>query len=213
MAEKRLSTVTDAIFPLNVYAVVVIVGTVTMPNSITHQLVRHAMNIPCDDCALHKCWVSAEKIEAHHYRAILMNDDGSERSIWPEQWPLSWLQQYRHTRSYGKNFDNDPLAREGIFWTRDDFPVDDFPCVRTGLFIDPAVTVKKTSDFTGLAVVGFAPKPAGLKLAAIHPAGRELAAHLTKHEPPGRALIKYAAGVKLPEKPWPAMSPCHRRLP
>jgi hypothetical protein len=143
MAEKRLSTVTDAIFPLNVYASVVMVGTVTMPGSITHQLVKHAQGVYC---GLGTCWVTAEHITAHHYRAIITNDDGTERSIWPEQWPLEFLSSVRHTRSYGKNYDNDPLAREGVFWTRDDFRLDEYPCTRTALFIDPAVTGKKSSS-------------------------------------------------------------------
>jgi hypothetical protein len=200
-AEKRLSTVTDAIFPLNVYASVVMVGTVTMPGSITHQLVKHAQGVPCEECQLGICWVSSEKIEAHHYRAILTDEDGIERSIWPEQWPITFLKQIRHTRSYGKNYDNDPLAREGSHWLRDDFRIADFPCAKTALFIDPAVTGKKSSDFTGLNVIGFTPRGVTPDLNQTSPAGRRLAMHTRKRLPPGKCLIKYSAGVKMVGKP------------
>jgi hypothetical protein len=201
MAEKRLSTVTDAIFPLNVYASVVMVGTVTMPGSITHQLVKHAQKVYCEDCGLGTCWVTAEHITAHHYRAIATEDDGTERSIWPEQWPLDFLTSIRHTRSYGKNFDNDPMAREGVFWTRDDFRLDDYPCTRTALFIDPAVTGKKASDFTGLAVVGFRPLRPLPAINSTSPQGRQFAYQLKAKRPRGKCLIKYAAGVKLIGQP------------
>jgi hypothetical protein len=42
LAEKRLGTFQDALLPLNIRARVVLVGTVTMPGSVTHQLVHHA---------------------------------------------------------------------------------------------------------------------------------------------------------------------------
>jgi hypothetical protein len=170
LATKRLGTVTDAILPLNIYARVMFVGTVTMPGSIMHQLVKHAAGVETAD------WIRDERVRPVHLHAILTNDDGSERSLWPQKWPLSYLQSIRHTRSYAKNYENDPMARDGVYWTRDDFDYDDFPCTRTALFVDPAVTSTSKSDFTGLAVVGFAPG-----------AGKA----------PGRVLIKYALGVRL----------------
>jgi phage terminase large subunit-like protein len=174
LAEKRLSTVTDAIFPLNVRASVVMVGTVTMPGSIMHQLVKAAQGVEVEP------WIRDEKITAHYYRAIQTNDDGSERSIWPEKWPIEWLQSMRHTRSFMKNFDNDPMAREGVYWLKENFHYDDFPCTRTALFVDPAVTAKDTSDFTGLAIVGMMPRTT---------------------RSPARCLIKHAAGVRLTGQP------------
>lgn len=166
LAVKRLGTITDSIFPLNIYARVTFVGTVTMPGSIMHQLVKAAQDVETAD------WIKDENVKPRHFRAIQINDDGTERSLWPEKWPLEFLHEIRHTRSYAKNYDNDPMARDGIYWTREDFEYDDFPCARTGLFVDPAVTSKAKSDFTGLAVVGFSP-------------GRK------------QVLIKHAVGVRL----------------
>jgi hypothetical protein len=196
-AEKRLSTVTDAIFPLNVRASVIIVGTVTMPNSITHQLVKVAQGVDDDE----ERWVHDERIVPHYYKAIEVDDAGEERSIWPQKWPLEFLKQIQHTRSYAKNYDNDPLAREGVYWTVDDFHYGDFPCTRTALFLDPATTDNARSDFTGVAVVGYSPRTPLPNFNGQSPAGRALARHQLKTAPRGRALIKYAIGVKLLGQP------------
>lgn len=156
LARKRLATITDAILPLNIYAAVVMVGTVTMPGSIMHQLVKAAQNVEHED------WVDEECIQAHHARPILVDDHGEERSLWEEKWPLAWLQGRRHTREYAKNYDNDPMARDGVYWNREDFIYGEVPGItRTLLAVDPAIKEKTRSgrppDYTGLAVVGFSP--------------------------------------------------------
>jgi hypothetical protein len=152
-AKKRLSTITDAIMPLNIYAKgVCIVGTTTMPGSVVHQAVKAAQGIEVSD------WIRDERFECHWYNPVQISDDGAERSIWPEQWPLDWINEQRHTRSWALNYLNDPLGRDGDYWCADDFIYGDLPGVtRVGLFVDPAVTAKKTSDYTGIAVVGWAP--------------------------------------------------------
>lgn len=154
-AGKRLKTITDAILPLNIYARVVLSGTVTMPGSITHQLVRWGKGERDDGNA----WVSEEHFRVHHHLPIEQRPDGTERSVWPQKWPLEYLQSIRHTRSYAKNMANDPMAADGALWTPDDFryPGDDGPDPITHMMlsIDPAVTAKKSSDFTGLAVVSW----------------------------------------------------------
>lgn len=155
-AVKRLGTILDAIFPLNIYARVVMVGTVTMPGSIMHQLVKSAAG-KLDETGQ---WVTEAKIRAHHHHPITYSDEGEEASIWPEKWPLEWLQSIRHTRQYAKNYANDPMAREGLYWLKEDFTTVDpasLTITRTLLAVDPAVTRSKTSDFTGLAVVGYDP--------------------------------------------------------
>ena len=195
-AEKRLSTVTDAIFPLNVRASVIIVGTVTMPNSITHQLVKVAQGVDDDE----ERWVHDERIVPHYYKAIEVDDAGEERSIWPQKWPLEFLKQIQHTRSYAKNYDNDPLAREGVYWTVDDFHYGDFPCTRTALFLDPATTDNARSDFTGVAVVGYSPRTPLPNFNGQSPAGRALARHQLKTAPRGRALIKGAVPLSAPHR-------------
>jgi phage terminase large subunit-like protein len=158
-AEKRLGTLTDAIFPLNVRARVCLVGTVTMPGSVIHQLVRWARGER--DAELR--WIGDEKIIPHHHRAIVLDDLGAERSIWPAKWSLEWLHSIRHTRSYAKNYDNDPMGLDGGFWTMQDFRygVLDPPGTRWLLQLDPAVTTKGTSDWTGWAVVAYRPRVNG----------------------------------------------------
>lgn len=159
LAKKRLGTILDAIFPLNIYARVVMVGTVTMPGSIMHQLVKSAAGKLEEG---EGGWIAEAHIRAHHHLPIVPGPDGEEVSIWPEKWPLEWLNAKRHTREYAKNYANDPLAREGLYWLREDFRVatqeDLDGIVHWLLAVDPAVTRSKTSDFTGLAVVGFDPK-------------------------------------------------------
>jgi phage terminase large subunit-like protein len=149
--EKRERTLLDAILPLNVYARVALVGTVTMPGSLIHDLVK-TRTLPEETPAE---WVSSESFTCHYYPAILDNGDGTERSIWPAKWPLDYLQGIRHTRAFRKNMQNDPMGADGDYWQVEDFtyglPV---PLTHQLLSIDPAVTSKRKSDFTALAVIG-----------------------------------------------------------
>ena len=150
--DKRERTLLDAILPLNVYARVVLVGTVTMPGSLVHDLVKTVIQPEADRAE----WVTSERFTCHYYPAILDNGDGTERSIWPEKWPMSYLQEIRHTRSFRKNMQNDPMAVDGAYWMEEDFTYGmPEPLTHQLLSIDPAVTTKKKSDFTALAVVGF----------------------------------------------------------
>lgn len=153
LAEKRLGTITDGVFPLNIRARVVMVGTVTMPDSIMHQLVKAAGGIEIAP------WITDEKITPHHHLPIVCDDEGNERSVWPEKWDYDWLVSFRHTRSYAKNYANDPLGRDGDYWTSDDFKIDTLGVTATRwiLQLDPAVTTKGTSDFTGWAVIAHKP--------------------------------------------------------
>jgi len=148
--EKRLTTLRDAILPLNIYARVVLVGTVTMPGSIVHALVNSAMSDP-------EPWIAEERFRVHHYRPIVARQDGTQRSIWPGKWSLEYLLGIRHTRSFAKNFENDPRGYQGDYWSQEDFRYGDLPTSRTGLFVDPAVTTSSSSDFTGYSVTGYSP--------------------------------------------------------
>lgn len=153
---KRRGTVTDAAFPLNIYASVIMVGTVTMPDSMMHQVVKAAQGRETAD------WIRDEKIQCHHYRPITQDPDGTERSIWEAKWPIAWLAgPFRKTRSYAKNYDNDPRGRDGGYWTSEDFTYGSLGPLATRwiLVLDPAVTTKRTSDYTGWAVVACAPGP------------------------------------------------------
>ncbi|MFB6776501.1 hypothetical protein ACFCX0_03510 [Streptomyces sp. NPDC056352] len=152
-ASKRRTTLIDSILPLNVYARVVISGTVTMPGSIVHQLTKHARGVETAD------WISEEGFRAHYTPPIVQRDDGTERSVWPAKWPLAYLKSIEHTRSFAKNMSNDPMGADGDLWTPDDFryPGNEGPDPITHMMlsIDPAVTAKKGSDYTGLAVVSW----------------------------------------------------------
>lgn len=188
-AEKRLGTITDAVFPLNVRARVVMVGTVTMVGSIMHQLVKSANGKLDPDEAN---WIKDEKITAHHHLPIVYDDDGTPRSVWPEKWSLEWLMSFKHTRSYAKNYANDPMGRDGDYWTSDDFTYDtlDTQATRWILQLDPAVTTKGTSDFTGWAIVAY--KPPSSRTNPLD----ELADHI-RRVPPGKPMVEVVASGKV----------------
>jgi hypothetical protein len=160
----RLSTLQNAILPLNERARVVLVGTVTMPGSIVHDLVRHSKG-EVEEGDESTDWIDEEQFKTHHTQPIIRRDDGSERSVWPAKWDINYLQSIRKTNGFMLNFANDPRGRKGRYWNADDF-VYGVPQVvtRQFLFVDPPVTQKRTSDACGLAVVGYSPPGKGKSL-------------------------------------------------
>jgi len=156
MVAKRKETIVNAIFPLNERARVVIVGTVTRPGSLVHQLVQIAdrQAEPTGDHA----WIREERIVAHHHLPIVDGRDG-RRSIWPAKWPLDYLESIEGTRSYDLNFRCDPSETDGEYWSSTDFlrgvpgPIGRIYC-----WVDPPVTTKKGSDPAGIAIVGYLPE-------------------------------------------------------
>jgi phage terminase large subunit-like protein len=161
LAEKRLGTLRDAILPLNVYARVVVVGTVTMAGSIIHQLVNAGQLLAKDEALPDSLkWVAEERFEVHHYPAIVTNDDGTRRSVWPAKWSLTFLESIEHTRTYAKNYANDPVGADGDYWHLEDFDRDAAAVLELVthevISLDPAVTTKDSSDYTGVAVIGWA---------------------------------------------------------
>lgn len=160
LAAKRLDTLASTIFPLNIRAHVVIVGTVTMQGSIVHQIVRYARgerDAAGDAQVL--AWVGDERIVARHWPPIETDADGERRSVWPAKWPLDFLLSIEHTRQYAKNYANDPLGADGDYWTSDDFiplsPALAAAITHEVIEIDPAVTTRDSSDYTGIAAVGW----------------------------------------------------------
>lgn len=154
LVKKRLGTVTSAILPMNIYATVVLVGTVQIVGSIIHQFVREVKGEPDEDGE--REWIKTEQFKPHWHRALVENDDGSVRSLWPEKWTLDFLLRMQGTRQYEKNYDNDPRDGDGSWWRAEDIVYgeltrDEYD--RVVLFVDGAVTNKKKSDYTGLAVV------------------------------------------------------------
>jgi hypothetical protein len=177
----RLRWMQETVFHLNEHARVIIVGTVTAPGSIMHQLSESVLHPGPATPA----WIASQQIKVHYYPPIILNDDGTERSCWPAKWPLDYLKSIESTREYKKEFLNQPVALYGNFWTVDDFVYADLPTVIDVLALDPAVTSHRLSHDTGLAIVGL---------------------HLGGHQLPNDsitkkcAVVKYSTRVKLPPK-------------
>ena len=139
----------DDIAPMNIYARMIIIGTTTMPNSMMDMFRKHSQGER--DQALQ--WIDDQNVNVHYYPAIMTNEDGSERSVWPEKWPIEWLQSQRHLRDFAKNYMNKPVNTDGNFWISEDIIVDEGDYGNTIISIDPAVTKNKVSDYTGIAVL------------------------------------------------------------
>lgn len=160
---KRLRTLTDDIFPLNVYADVAIVGTTTAPGSIIDQIKLVAQFEKefegsradfRETLSPELRWVVDENINCTYYPAILDEDTDTMRSLWPEKWSLEWLLERRHQRQFKKNFMCRPISDSSEYWDDEDIKIlnlEDY--AKTVLSIDPAVTTNRKSDFTGLAVL------------------------------------------------------------
>lgn len=192
LRDKRLRTIQDAILPLNDWARVVLVGTVTMYSSLIHQTVKAAHGEEPTE------WIKDERFVCHHHDAIVQRPDGTERSTWPAKWSMDYLNSERHTRTYKKNFANDPAGSGGAYWAEDDFTYGDLPGVtRTLLSVDPATTTGTSSDPTGLAVVGWAPSrkvdQAEVDTASTLAERRALKAAATT----GRCVVRKVWAVKL----------------
>lgn len=151
-AKKRLITICDTVMPMNEAAHVALVGTVTMPGSLVHQLVKTVTT--SEDTPQ---WIVDENFAVHYFWPLVTTDDGHRRSFWPAKWPVSYLESIERTRSYKKNFLNQPVRMDGEFWTPEDFTYGDISATKVLLQIDPAVTDKKTSDFYGVTVVAYEP--------------------------------------------------------
>ena len=173
-AKKRLTTVQDAILPMNLKAKVFFIGTVTMAGGLTHQLqaAAQANQSPETNSDEIAQWIKDEKIQIFYYPPILQitklthnketnkkEIQTTEHSIWPEKWPLEYLNSIKHTRSYAKNFRNQPKPVDSDYWNDEDFqygvPGPPTHCIIT---IDPAITTKQKSDYTGIAVVSYKPQ-------------------------------------------------------
>jgi phage terminase large subunit-like protein len=99
-------------------------------------------------------WVIDENIKVHYFPVIIKEGD-SERSLWPEFWSMKYLNSIRHTRSFAMNLMNKPVSLDAAYWQDADIRVDAShrEYGNTLLVVDPAVTTKKRSDYTGIAVI------------------------------------------------------------
>lgn len=150
--EKRLATILQAVFPMNLNAVVMMVGTTTMQGSIMHDIVRQTEEAEPPE------WVEEEKIRVHYYNAIVTNPDGTERSLWPQRWSMKFLDSIRHTVSFALNFANKPVSAGG-WWKRSSIQYGALTNYdRVAMVIDGAVTTTVGSDSTGIAIAGLSVK-------------------------------------------------------
>lgn len=153
----RLKTITDAVFPMNPDAVVTFVGTVNMPGAIMHDIIRYVTDPNAEDL---EEWVLDHKIVPKYYPLLASNADGERKSTWEQRYPTDWCLANEHIGSWQLSYMNNAMGRDGGYWTKDDFRYvePDSTFTRWILEIDPAVTSKITSDYTGLAVVACSPR-------------------------------------------------------
>lgn len=158
---KRLLSVQDTILPMKENAHVVWIGTVTMPESLTHQMVKSVT----DTRERPSQWITDERFQVHYIPAIITEPDGTERSFWEGRFPydrgtpeLGGLRYDKHKRAFKKNMQNLPVSEDGTYWTQEDIQYGKLDeCTKTLIQIDPAVSDRKTSDYTAFAVISFQP--------------------------------------------------------
>lgn len=157
-AEKRKTTITNAIGLYNTDAIWSWVGTTTMYHGLQHQLVLSCHpEIPMDRSILE--WITEQRIVAHHFRPLIPDlETGELVSMWPGRWRTEDLKAIQHTRTYRMEMDNMPSLGDEGMWQEKDFTYASEPSAdnwRCALFVDPAVTVTATSDYSGLAVTQY----------------------------------------------------------
>ena len=160
--KKRKNTLLSTHFYLNIYANVVFVGTTTMPNSLIDQMRKVGdqavyydgePDLFATSLDPELQWVAKEGIQSHYYPAIIQDEDGEERSLWPEMWSMDELNESRHTREFALNMMNRPVSGEDGYWDDNDITIDYTDFGNTILSIDPAVTTARRSDYTAFTVL------------------------------------------------------------
>lgn len=152
--DSRLKALTDSILPMNIYARVVVVGTTVMAGSIIHDAVQSLTLADDEEIAP---WLKEGNFKVRHYHPILQDSNGKNRSLWEEKWSLEYLEREKNTMDFAKNMENDPIAAGGRWWRKENFVygMPNSPITHQMLTIDPAVTEKKTSDYTALSIIAY----------------------------------------------------------
>jgi len=152
-AGQRRETIISGILPMNDRAHVRMVGTVTLVDGLMHQLVK---SVTTKDPPAE--WIVEERFKVTYFPPLAERPDGTLRSVWPGRWPVEYLLTIRHTRSYKKNFLNQPAGVDGGYWGDGDITYGTLDTLTKRLLrIDPATTTKKSSDRTGVAIVAWSP--------------------------------------------------------
>lgn len=147
LAAKRRETILNAVLPLNEYARVVLVGTVTMEESLVHQLVQSVTENKTTQ------FTRESEFKTFYYPALFDDDAGNPTSLWPSKWTAEYLVSISGQRSFALNYQNLPVSLNGEYWTEDDFTYTSRENYsRTIISLDPAVTTKKDSDYSAISV-------------------------------------------------------------
>lgn len=150
----RLATIRQGIFGMDARADVGWFGTVPARGSLCDDLVRHGLGEADVE------WVRETQFKTHYYPAIMDNPDGSQRSLWEAEWELEWMLSQRGIRDFELNFMNRPPSNaSGTFWQQHHFLYgipNGWLFSRWIMWIDPAVTNNTSSDYTGIAISGYA---------------------------------------------------------
>ena len=152
-----LGKVARTILPMSTDAAVLIVGTTTMPGSLTHDAVcvHHGRPGVLPDRGQ---WVTRHGFRCHHWPALLDEGTPRERSLWPQKWSLALLQRLRQADPWGfaLNYRCDPRSEAALrLWTPEGYRyAHGLPIRHRALSIDGAVTRKATSDLTAIVVGG-----------------------------------------------------------
>lgn len=151
-AEKRRMAIVGGILgqskPLG--ARVVMIGTNLMIGSIMDGMIRKVKGEEYPE------WIDEEEFKVHWFKPFITRADGNKQSMWPGVWETQDLLAREHTESFAVDMLNEPMAKGGSFWEREDFSYGsiDTRDVSFGvLSIDPATTSTRDSDYTALAVV------------------------------------------------------------
>jgi hypothetical protein len=148
--EERLDTIRDVVLRMTPEAVVLLSGTVVMPDSIGHNLVQHALGEATED------WIDQERFSAMYFNAILDEGTERERSLWPQKWSLEWLKAERERNpKYAMHYANQPATTGGLYWQQEDFRRNPhFPLDHFHMYVDPADSLKEGADYTAVVVAG-----------------------------------------------------------
>jgi len=162
--EKRRHTLFSDVIGGDSDAAIVFAGTVTRSGSIMHDILRQVTDKPEEAPQ----WPRDENIACYYYPALVTQPDGSKRSFWEngpkKKWTTEDMLANCHKWHWQLEMMNNPAGKQGKYWGPEDFTygtLGDLPGQRWILQVDPAVTTKDTSDWTGLAVVAYRPPMPG----------------------------------------------------
>jgi len=149
---KRLRVLMEQVFPMNLNACVILIGTVTRYGAIMHQVVQSAAG------GMKAQWIVDEHIDCRYYPGVVIDPTtGREDSLWPNRWDYqSYIQEQRHTDLFLLSMMNQPSSANKGFWSPKDYKYNPSWLIETQvLSIDPAVKSAEVNDPTGVSIIGF----------------------------------------------------------